>query len=156
MGNPPTPRALKVLRGTDRKDRTNPNEPRPDTLSADAKPPEWLGLNEMAQTAWGDLLPVLRRMGVLTVADPIALAMLCDALAEYVAARTVVDAEGRTYWTRGKVEMQRTRPEVAIAADAWRRAKVMLGEFGLTPATRGRVSGSPVAADDPLAAWMAR
>lgn len=156
MSNPRTPHALKVVPGTDRADRANPNEPKPGALPADAKPPEWLALNQLAQTAWGDLQPVLNGMGVLTVADPIALALLASALAEFVAARAVVDEGGPTYGTNGATEMLRARPEVAIAADAWRRAKIMLGEFGLSPASRGRVSGASAADDDPLAKWMAR
>ena len=36
--------------------------------------------------------------------------------------------------------MCRPNPEVTIAADAMRRALRMLSEFGLTPASRGKVS----------------
>lgn len=154
MPNPRKPTALKVLHGTNRKDRANPAEPKAGMLRADAPPPDWL--SERGREAWTDLLPLLRGMKVATVADPTALALLCDALAEYVEARSVVAEQGAIYWTRGKVEMQRTHPAVAIAQDAWRRAKTMLSEFGLTPAARSRVSSASGEEQDPLAKWAAQ
>lgn len=153
MGAPRKPTPLKVLHGTNRKDRANPKEPKPADLPKDATPPEWL--TTRGKEAWTDILPILRGLGVMTVADPVALALLCDALAEYVDARAVVRVEGATYWTEGKSTMLRARPEVTIASDAWRRAKVMLTEFGLTPASRARVSGAAPGEEDPLEKWAA-
>lgn len=154
MPNPRTPTTLKVLRGTDRKDRSNPAEPKVGLVSATAQPPDWLG--ERGRRAWADILPLLRGMKVMTLADPVALGLLCDALAEYVEARAVVIENGATYWTKGKSEMLRKRPEVEIAADAWRRAKIMLSEFGLTPAARSRVSAAGEGNEDPLEKWAAK
>lgn len=94
-------------------------------------------------------------MKVLTTADPIALGLLCDALAEYIAARAEVEKAGRTYETEsesGSV-MIRAHPSVAIQADAWRRAKLMLTEFGLTPASRAKVSVTDAGPVDPVAEW---
>lgn len=137
------PSALKVVRGTDRPDRRNAHEPRPRAADTSARPPAWLKLSPLARRAWADIAPILREMTVLSEADRIALALLCDTLAEYVEAKRLVDAEGAVYWTKGKTVMQRTHPAVAIRADAWRRARLMLSEFGLTPAARPRVSGIP-------------
>lgn len=95
-------------------------------------------------------------MQVMTGADPVALGLLCDALADYMAARDVVRKKGTTYETEGDAgTMLRQRPEVYIAADAWRRAKLMLTEFGLTPASRAKVSAADVGPTDPLEAWEA-
>jgi len=95
-------------------------------------------------------------MQVMTGADPVALGLLCDALADYMAARAVVEKEGASYETEGDAgKMLRQRPEVYIAADAWRRAKLMLTEFGLTPASRAKVSAADVGPADPLEAWEA-
>lgn len=146
------PSSLKVLQGTQRPGRVNPAEPKPMAIPLNQRPPAWL--SDRGRRAWREILPILRRMGVVTVADPLALSMLADAVGEYIEARTVVIAEGATYWTEGQSRMLRPRPEVAIASDAWRRAKQLLTEFGLTPASRGRVSGSPEKAEDPLEAWM--
>jgi P27 family predicted phage terminase small subunit len=98
----------------------------------------------VALEVWRELAPLLTRMRVLTKADRQALALLCDALAEYRAARAVVEAQGATFTVEtmsGRVV--RARPEVAIASDAHRRARLMLAEFGLTPAGRRRVEALP-------------
>lgn len=154
MGRPRKPTNLKVLEGTDRADRANPNEPKPNDLSATAQPPEWLGDN--GKEAWSDLLPVLRGMGVVTIADPMAFALLCDALGEYIDARAWLKEHEDVYAVASKDGdlTWRKRPEVEIAQDAWRRAKTMLTEFGLTPAARSRVSGKAADMSDPLEKWM--
>lgn len=101
----------------------------------------------------------------MTVADGTALSLLADAMAEYVEARRVVTREGPTYVRESVardaegnaviVQIIRTRPEVAIASDAWKRVRAMLAEFGLTPSSRGRVkAGGPAAAADPFAEYL--
>ena len=52
--------------------------------------------------------------------------------------------------------MIRAHPAVGIQADAWRRAKLMMTEFGMTPASRAKVSVTDAGEVDPLAAWGAR
>jgi P27 family predicted phage terminase small subunit len=103
----------------------------------------------VALEVWRELAPLLVRMRVLTKADGAALALTCDVIAEYRAARAVVEAEGATFTVRtdsGKVV--RAHPAVAIAADAHRRALRGLAEFGLTPAGRRRVEAIPPGRDD--------
>ena len=152
MGRPKTPTVLKVVKGTQRKDRANPSEPKPKAATKDEAPPDWLSL--AATPWWHRVRPLLLQMKVLTQADPVALGLLCDALAEYVAARDAVVAGGPTYEVESKFGLTiRPRPEVAMAQDAWRRAKLMLTEFGLTPASRAKVSAEDVGPADPLAQW---
>lgn len=152
MGRPRKPTALKVVHGTKRKDRQIPNEPKP-SGSLSVEPPEWL--SDKAEPWWHRVRPILVGMQVATDADPIAVGMLCDALAEYVAARDDVLKEGATYdcTTEKGGTMIRAHPSVAIAADAWRRAKLMLTEFGLTPASRAKVSTAVPGPADPLEEW---
>jgi P27 family predicted phage terminase small subunit len=154
MPNPRTPSKLKVLRGTDRKDRANPAEPNPPALSANAEPPEWLELSDLAKVAWNDIAPMLRAMHVLTQADVVGLSLLCDALAGYVTAKRTIGEEGAVYWTSGKAPMRRAHPAVGIAGENSKFAKAMLSEFGLTPAARSRVSAADGEKADPLAKWM--
>ncbi len=80
-------------------------------------------------------------MRVVTVADAYALELLCEAVAEYRQARAVLAKLGMTYETvsAAGTAMTRTRPENAVAADSWRRAKIGLSNFGLDPVSRGRV-----------------
>lgn len=146
------PTKLKLLRGTARKDRSNPREPEPKG-PLPSQPPSWI--SPLARTWWTRVRPILIRLRVATSADPIAVGMLCDALAEYVSARTVIDKEGATYWTEGESRMLRARPEVAIAQDAWRRAKLMLTEYGMTAASRGKVGTADAPPADPLEQWKA-
>ena len=152
MGRPKTPTQLKVVRGTTRADRANKREPKvEEPLPAD--PPEWL--SPAALPWWGRVRPILTGMKVATSADPIAVGLLCDALAEYMAARDEALAAGMIYETTGKSgdTMIRAHPAVGIAADAWRRAKLMATEFGLTPASRAKVSVADAGPADPLAEW---
>ena len=112
--------------------------------------PAWLPLE--AKRAWRELAPLLSGMQVLTSADKSALVMLCDAWAEWRSARDEVIEKGETYTviTEAGSEMIRPRPEVAIAADAWKRIKAMLVEFGMTPAARSRIT---VPDNSPHSVW---
>jgi P27 family predicted phage terminase small subunit len=95
-------------------------------------------------------------MKLVSYGDSAALMLLCDVLAEYVSLRVIIEKKGRVYENLtdgGKV--YRARPEVAMASDAWRRAQRMLVEFGLTPASRSKVSALGAAEEkDPLAALI--
>lgn len=141
-GRKPKPTALKKLQGNPGKRELNAREPQaPRGVPAC---PEFL--TERGRRGWASLAPTLDEMGVLTMADATALSLLCDAWAEYLDAREVVNGEGMTYATRtegkdgadGSV-MYRKRPEVEIAQDAWRRVMKALAEFGLTPSSRSRI-----------------
>jgi P27 family predicted phage terminase small subunit len=147
------PTGLKVLQGTYRADRANhPNAPE----AAAGRPscPSWM--DAVARAYWEELADQLEQMRVLTKADENALALLCAALSEYQAANAVVQTDGPTYAcaTKSGDIMLRQRPEVAIAQDAWRRAKMGLEAFGLTPAARSRVEARP--APSPQTSTFAR
>jgi phage terminase small subunit len=134
VGRPRKPTALKVLHGTDRADRANPSEPRP---ALGAEPPPWLPETGVAREAWDRLAAVLTEMKVLTVADAEALALACVALADYLDAPS--DADN---WRR--------------ADAAWKRYLYGLRDFGLTPASRSKVSAAPAGESDPLEKWVAQ
>jgi P27 family predicted phage terminase small subunit len=155
MPNPRKPTALKVVAGTDRKDRRHAHEPQPEQVLLPAP----RGLSVRAKTVWRLAAPLLHGMRVLTAADGPALEGLCEAIADLRAARAalaksisigigpdkeVIAAGGSlTYVTVGKSgPMIRMRPEVAAIADADRRVCMWLGRFGLTPADRGRVGAA--------------
>lgn len=151
-GRRPKPTKLKLVEGTARKDRVNDEEPEPP--AGDVVAPNWL--RGRARRLWKQIAPVLEEMHILTTADPHALALLCDAYAEYVECSEYIRKRGRTYESIVVVEaedeageraeitkrMVRPRPEVAMAADAWRRVRAMLAEFGMTPSSRTRVKAT--------------
>jgi P27 family predicted phage terminase small subunit len=98
-------------------------------------------------------------MGVLTTADKTGLALLCEALAEYLEARQVIaDAGALTYESETKQGgvMIRAHPAAALASDAFRRAVAVAKEFGLTPAARARVEAEPETDADPLEEFLGR
>ncbi|NUO63940.1 MAG: P27 family phage terminase small subunit [Gemmatimonadaceae bacterium] len=123
MANPRKPRAFKLLQGTDRKDRRQP-EPEFPTLD-DAPPPAWL-LNDDARAEWNRLVGLLVPTRVLTEADITALGHLCNLHGECL----------RLY-----------RASIAPHAATLTQLRLYLAEFGMTPASRGRAqpagSGQP-------------
>ena len=137
-GRPSKPTALKALGGTLQPSRTNPNEPTPDVYLP--APPTWL--NDKARQYWAEIGAVLLSMKVCTAADSPALQLLTETLAEWAEARQAVHRKGLTYETTTATgdRLCRPNPEVTIASDAMRRSLRMLAEFGLTPASRGKVS----------------
>lgn len=137
-GRPPKPTSQKALGGTLQPSRTNPNEPTPDVYLP--TPPDWL--SPKAKAYWAEIGNVLLAMKLCTVADGPAMQLLTESLAEWAEARQLVHTHGMTYdcITEGGQVMVRPRPEVAQASDAMKRSLRMLTEFGLTPASRGKVS----------------
>lgn len=98
-------------------------------------------MSKAARRYWSELAPRLIETGLLTEAERSALALTCEALAQHQAANAVIATLGYTYKaeTESGTVLHRERAEVRIAADAWRRALRGLAEFGLTPASRGRI-----------------
>lgn len=142
-GRRPTPTELKLVRGNPGKRPINKKEP----LPAKRIPSTPAHLTDEGQMAWGRLTVLLDRMGVLTEADGFALERLCDCYSEILALRELIDANGRTYETtstQGELVIK-ANPAVAMLADADRRFKSYLVEFGLTPAARSKVQ---IKADD--------
>lgn len=138
MARPPKPTHLKAVAGNPGRRKLKKNEPTPEA----GIPRCPANLSTTAKRIWRRIAPELEKMGVLKLSDGLALEMLCDAYAEYRDARDIVEKNEPTYVSLTKNGlMHRTRPEVAIASDAYRRVKTMMTEFGLTPSSRSRVSG---------------
>jgi P27 family predicted phage terminase small subunit len=137
-GRPRKPTSQKALGGTLQPSRTNPDEPTPEVYLP--TPPDWL--SERAKEYWAEIGGVLLAMKLSTAADGPALQLLTEALAEWAEARQYVLDNGLSYetYTESGNTMHRPYPQVAIASDAWRRSLRMLTEFGLTPASRSKVS----------------
>jgi phage terminase small subunit len=131
MPTPPKPTALKILDGTARADRVNPNEPKP---ALGARPPSWLPRTGVAWSTWRKHTRVLGKVRVLTEADADALAAGCMALDE-----AITGTKSGADWH--KVDA------------AWRRYWQCLQHFGMTPASRTKISAAPDGEVDPLEAW---
>jgi P27 family predicted phage terminase small subunit len=85
--------------------------------------------------------------GVLTVADGLALEALCETYADLVEAREALKERGATTYQSAN-GLIRPYPQVAHAADADRRLKTWLNEFGMTPAARAKVSAAADEGDE--------
>ncbi|SPZ33006.1 Phage terminase, small subunit [Raoultella planticola] len=79
-------------------------------------------LTDWGKVAWGRLTVLLDGMGVLTVADTLALERLCDIYADILQLRDTIAVEGRTYTvqTEGGF-LIKANPAVSMLADADRR-----------------------------------
>ena len=99
------------------------------------------GMSRRAKATWKKLMPMLQSMGVMTRVDGYALERLAECYAEVVELQKVIRSKGHTYEAESNTGavMVRPRPEVGMLADADRRFKGYLIEFGLTPAARSKV-----------------
>lgn len=150
-GRPRKPTHLHLVDGTRQQSQIAENEPQPERVgsaSAFAAPPHVRG---EARIVWDQIASLLIGMGVLTVADAIAFERLVLTFIEVRELSADVELWGRTYETRNEAGsiMYRARPEAGMLADADRRLKAYLGDFGLTPSTRSRVSGMPQIDENP-------
>ncbi len=134
-GRTPLPDALKEARGTLKKSRVNQSQARFDVPKTTPKPPATLNL--YGKRLWKEMLPKLVETGLYTEGDHQALELLCMAYGDLIQARKDLKESGTIVITdKGTVYQH---PNVGIANQAWNRVKLMLGQFGLTPAERTRV-----------------
>lgn len=137
MARPRKPSALKLVQGTARADRTNGQEPEPMLLN-DLAPPAHL--DERSAAVWRDVAPMLRELQLLTVADRIALEMLCDAVADYRFARATRGDEFVA--TSGKGSQMLSQWLVAQLASG-NRAEAIMSRFGMDPVSRSKLMINP-------------
>lgn len=149
-GRPRKPTALKKISGTLQKCRTNANEPQP--IVALPAPPEHLSAR--GADIFREHAALVAQMGVVSLGDGTALALLAARLEEVEVYSAVIEDLGHVQATktqRGETVI-RARPEVAMRSDAMRHAQSLLTEFGLTPAARSKVSASAPKEENPFAA----
>ncbi len=152
-GPMPAPTKLKIVRGNPGKRALNQREPEP-TIGTPGKP-EWL--KPLAVAEWDRVVPELERLGLLTVVDGPSLAAYCQAFAEFADAQEFLNENGATYVLRdkdGEVKSVQQFPQVAIARNAAHSMRMFASEFGLTPASRSRLSTpAPKEEADPFAKY---
>src|SRR5262245_61164630 len=128
----PTP--IKVLHGTARPDRTNPNEPHYSSPTS-LEPPAWLDAE--ASGHWRLLAGKLAEAGVLTEVDAPLLAAACERWSVYTRAAARLR---RNLTVRSRANGAVSRPELAIARGALADYLGLMREFGVGPASRGKVT----------------
>ena len=149
MANPRKPTHLKSIQGTKRKDRDNPAEPAVSGVIPSA--PEHLSEQEAAKFLV--LLGYITGMGIASVEDTDALANLSAVLVEIEEDQVLLHSLGSPYYIPNDENgMIRAHPAVNRISVNRQRAQALLGEFGLTPAARSKVSASAPTAENPFKA----
>jgi P27 family predicted phage terminase small subunit len=141
MGRKAKPTKIKKLEGNPGKYPLN-NDPEftgypscPDFLKPEAK------------IEWNRVVPELDRVGLLTLVDQAALAGYCESWAKWMEAEIYLQENGSVF------EMKKfnkegavisvyylPRPEVAIANQSQMAVLKFCSEFGMTPASRAKIS----------------
>ncbi|HBP27933.1 MAG TPA: phage terminase small subunit P27 family [Advenella kashmirensis] len=153
-GRRPTPTQIKLVKGNPGKRAINKKEPKP----AKEIPSCPAHLSDVAKVAWGRLTVLLDQMGVLTIADSLALERLCDCYADILECQEKIKEHGRIYTTVDAQEntLIKGNPAVGQLRAADSQFKSYLVEFGLTPAARTKITVNPDdnEKDDPLAEFF--
>jgi phage terminase small subunit len=126
MARKKLPTQLKIVKGTNRKNRTNPAEPKPESKLPSC--PAWI--HPEGKKEWGRLVDEMTKTGVVTGFDYIGLATLCNMWGEYV-------------------EGAQTGEPVSVAHIT--QMRLYLVEFGMTPSSRSKVHAGEV--DKPKDPW---
>lgn len=138
-GPPPTPTALKLLRGNPGKQKINRNEPTP--LPSTLDPPTWLRGDATALAIWREEAPRLLQLGLLGQVDRLLFAALCERASLYRRASRRIRRKLTQQTSGGEIP----RPELSIARGALYGLRQLCGAFGMTPADRARLMVEPPA-----------
>lgn len=163
MSNRPKPTALKKLQGNPGGYPLNDAEPTPD-IGAPEMPK---GLRTAAKREWHIIVRELLQLGVLTVVDGKALAMYCDAYADWQEAQRdcvkhglvldspVLDEENKPIMVGGQaLTVRKVNPAFTVKSAAQKTLKSFLIEFGLTPASRAKLKVPTKPKVDPMEAFL--
>ena len=138
-GPPPKPTHLKLIQGNPGRRPLNVNEPKPNTLTKAPAPPELLGRSGKA--LWRKLVKPLMALNLLTALDLVALESYCDAYDVWMLTRREFKRNGSrlTVETMGGPKQN---PLLVIIRNARDDMRKLSAEFGLSPASRSRVTGT--------------
>lgn len=136
-GPKPKPSALDKLDGGASHRRRNRNEPKPPASPLAC--PAWLRGDPTARAIWQAEAPQMIRLGLLTTADRMLFAALCERAALYRRAvlqlRKVPKGEDALL-AENKANGKLPRPELSIAKDALQGLRQLTAAFGMSPADR--------------------
>lgn len=134
------PTVMKILEGTLRKDRTIPNEPKPEVVKIPPPMPE--ELDARGRKEWEKMTLELSKVGLLTTMDTSQLAAYCNEMGNYweseIARRAACNIEDiKHYFDRAQKHLN--------------QAKALAVQFGFTPSSRTRISGPKEEPEKPFA-----
>ncbi|EKT55526.1 phage terminase small subunit P27 family [Providencia sneebia] len=137
-GPPKTPTHLQLVRGNPSKRPINKKEHKPPS----GVPPTPKYFDKQGKYWFKRMAEDLDALGVMSQLDAKALELMVEAYVEYRHHCDVLEEEGYTYNTTSMTGdiIKKAHPAVTMKADAWKRIRAMLGEFGMTPSARARVT----------------
>lgn len=140
------PTHLHMIHGTYRADRANSNEPVVDPSTGAPNAPTHL--NKYGKRKWSELAPLLVGGRIMTDLDWTSLEILCEVYGQYREAQYAVyhytDEDGRrrkrtlAEYMEGRTAQ--TQTEYGAMKNAIATYKSLMEQFGLSPASRSRVS----------------
>jgi P27 family predicted phage terminase small subunit len=136
-GRKPTPTALKILRGNPGKRRLPDNELQPPPEIPD--PPDHL--DDAAKKEWARITELLSQLGLIAQLDMAGIAAYCVAFSRWADAERKVAKHGIIVMSPDK-KFPMKSPYLCVAESAMEAMRKMLGEFGLTPSSRTRLTGT--------------
>ena len=136
MGRKAIPTNLKIIKGTVRKDRENKSEPV--VPVGIPSPPDHL--SKIALIEWGRISAQLFQLGLLTEIDMAALAAYCDSFGMWCDSSEQLKNERLTIETTNGNVIQ--NPLVGIVNQSREHMRKFLTEFGLSPASRAKVTAN--------------
>ena len=113
----------------------NKRNGRESTLTGVPKAPDHLSDDERAE--WRRVAKLLKDAGLLDSLDKTLLAAYCTVYARWVEAETLVKKHGLVIKAPNNMPMQ--SPYLSVANHAVKQMMTMLGEMGMTPASRSRM-----------------
>lgn len=141
-GPPKKPTALKLVEGTYREDRVAKNEPRPKARVP--RPPKHF--SPLALEEWNRIVEELAENGLMTNLDRAALVAYCEFWEAYVQAAEKLQKGGFVYTSANGNMVE--NPWFSIKKRAAELMHKFLIEFGMTPASRTRISATPLGKKD--------
>ncbi|EKM0887305.1 phage terminase small subunit P27 family [Salmonella enterica] len=159
-GPPKTPTHLRLVRGNPSKRPINKNEPQPPK----GVPPVPKHFDKQGKYWFKRMAEELDAIGVISQLDARALELLVEAYTEYRHHCETLDREGYTYAVysdddadegkKREIRMIKPHPAAMMKADAWKRLRAMLAEFGMTTSSRSKVSKDKPDDDDLLSQFL--
>lgn len=151
-GPPKTPTHLRLVRGNPSKRPINDKEPKP----AKGVPSTPKHFSKQEKYWFKRMAEELNHIGVITTLDGMALELMIGAYVEWRHHRDVIAEVGESYQTTTSTGdiIIRAHPQVAMRDRAFNNIHKMMSEFGITPASRSKVSSDKPAEEDPMDAFL--
>jgi len=136
-GPAPLPKKIHQLHGNPGRRPFNKNQPEPPVKIP--KPPIKLG--KLARRHWKYIVPLLEELGVLAAIDSSALAAYCQTFEQWEELEELKKADDRLpVDDENKLSLKDSLSIGRLLIQVRNQMRMMLAEFGMTPASRGRVS----------------